>query len=305
MPQEMSEGVEVSTDTSNVEVVVDDADNRDIDVVAEGQQEDTLEDYSDGVQKRINKLTAKMREAERREQAALEYAQSLQIQAEQRIAQESQKAAQLDQYYVNEFENRLTTQNQLLQGQLKEAIDRGDSETQVDLQKQMADLATQEAKMKQVKSQQKSQQAQRAQQAQQAQQYQQPQQPQQYQQPPKPDAKAEAWANKNEWFGEDEAMTLTAFSIHKSLIEEEGFDATSDGYYEELDNRIRNEFPHKFDEAPAQRTTSSSPKVAGAARKSGSKGRKSVKLTPSQVAIANKLNVPLDQYAAQLERMNS
>jgi hypothetical protein len=244
-----------------------------------------------------------MREAERREQAALEYAQSLQYQAEHRIAQETEKSNKLDQYYVNEFENRLSTQNQLLQDKLKEAIDRGDSEGQVTLQKQLADLASQETRMKQVKQQQ-AQRQQQAQYQQQQAQYQQQQVVQQAQQTP-PDPKAEQWANKNEWFGEDEAMTITAFSIHKALIEEEGMDPQSEDYYNALDDRIRQEFPHKFDGATVQKTSSSSPRVAGATRSSPSRGRKSIKLNPSQVAIAKKLNVPLDKYAAQLERMNN
>jgi hypothetical protein len=301
MPDEIKEGLPVSNESEEVEVVVDQEDSQ------ETEQNDDLENYSASVNKRINKLTAKMREAERREQAALEYAQSLQQQAEQRIAQETEKSNKLDQYYVNEFENRLSTQNQLLQDKLKEAIDRGDSEGQVTLQKQLADLASQETRMKQVKQQQaqRQQQAQyQQQQAAQQAQYQQQQIIQQAQQTP-PDPKAEAWANKNEWFGEDEAMTITAFSIHKSLIEEEGMDPQSDDYYNALDDRIRQEFPHKFEEATVQKTSSSSPRVAGATRSSPSRGRKSIKLNPSQVAIAKKLNVPLDKYAAQLERLNN
>tara|TARA_R100001224_G_scaffold113635_2_gene99815 strand:- start:71 stop:997 length:927 start_codon:yes stop_codon:yes gene_type:complete len=307
MPDEIKEGLPVSNELDEVEVVVDQEGS-------ENEQDDDLENYSASVNKRINKLTAKMREAERREQAALEYAQSLQQQAEQRIAQETEKSNKLDQYYVNEFENRLSTQNQLLQDKLKEAIDRGDSEGQVTLQKQLADLASQETRMKQVKQQQAQRQqqaqyqqqqaAQQAQYQQQQAQYQQQQVIQQAQQTP-PDPKAEQWANKNEWFGEDEAMTITAFSIHKALIEEEGMDPQSEDYYNALDDRIRQEFPHKFDGATVQKTSSSSPRVAGATRSSPSRGRKSIKLNPSQVAIAKKLNVPLDKYAAQLERMNN
>jgi hypothetical protein len=160
MPQEMKEGTPITTDAEEIEVVVD-GEESEVQASAEPeettQKEDSLEEYSEGVQKRINKLTAKMREAERREQAAIEYAKSLQQQAEQRLAQETQKVNKLDQYYVNEFENRLTTQNELLQSQLKDAIDRGDSESQVSLQKQMAELASQEARIKQVKLQQEQQ----------------------------------------------------------------------------------------------------------------------------------------------------
>jgi hypothetical protein len=116
--------------------------------------------------------------------------------------------------------------------------------------------------------------------------------------PPKPDPKAEQWATKNEWFGQDQTMTYAAFGIHKQLIEDEGFDATTDEYYNELDNRIRTEFPHKFQEATKK---SSGPRVASAgataSKSSSPKGRRTVKLTPSQIAIAKRLNVPLEEYA--------
>lgn len=305
MPQEMNEGTEITSELEEeIEVVVEEEQEEQQESPPEPEakkEEDELENYSASVNKRISKLTAKMREAERREQAAVEYARSVQTQ----LDQQTKKSETLDNYYVNEFQNRLSTQQELLASQMKEAIDRGDSNQQVDLQKKMAELATEEAKMKQVKQQQ-SVRKRAAPPVPPANMQQQtpppppPSTPQPQQAPPaEPDPKAQAWTERNTWFGENEAMTLTAFSIHKKLIEEEGYDPSSDEYYDQIDNRIRQEFPNKF-----EKKQSSSPKVAGASRGSGSKGRKSVKLNPSQVAIANKLGVPLEKYAAQLERMN-
>jgi hypothetical protein len=249
-----------------------------------------------------------MREAERREQAAIEYAQSVQ----QQLQESNQRQAQAGQNYTNEFQNRLTSQKELLSSKLKEAIDRGDSATQVEIQGQMAQLAAEESRVKLYQQQQKRAQEAYQQQPQQPQAQPQDQQPYaqqpyaqqpyaQQQQPPEPDEKAKEWTARNEWFGENEPMTLTAFSIHKSLVETEGYDPTSDEYYDEIDKRMREEFPHKFE----VKKQSTSPMVAGPSRKTGQKNKKSIKLTQSQIAIARKLNVPLEQYAAQLERLNS
>ena len=254
---------------------------------AENQE---LENHSEKVQKRIAKLTGKMREAERREKAALEYAQSVQKQLEEN----KQKTTSLDTSFVNEFENRVTLQNEMLQTQLKEAIDRGDVDKQVEVQKQLATAAHENERLKYVK-QQREQQQKAAEVA-----TQQPQQPQQVPQR-NPDPKAKQWAEQNEWFGKDEPMTLTAFSIHKKMIEEEGWDGATDDYYVELDNRIRKEFPHKFNQEGG--ATRNSPAVASATRRA-TKGKKSVKLSSSQVAIAKKLGVSLEDYAKQVARLN-
>ena len=253
-----------------------------------GQEE--LENHSEKVQKRIAKLTGKMREAERREKAAIEYAQSVQKQLEEN----KQKTTSLDSSFVNEFENRVTLQNEMLQSQLKEAIDRGDVDKQVEVQKQLATVAHENERLKYVK-QQREQQQKTAEVAPQ-------QQPQQAQQVPQrnPDPKAKQWADQNEWFGEDEPMTLTAFSIHKKMIEEEGWDGASDDYYVELNKRMRKEFPHKFNQEGG--TTRNSPAVASATRRT-TKGKKSVKLSSSQVAIAKKLGVSLEDYAKQVARL--
>ena len=289
--------------------VLDDEDNFEVEVAEEEEQDsggeqpeeprasgdsDELADYSEGVKKRISKLTAKMREAERREQAALQYAQSVQKQLEE----SSRRTSSLDQSFVQEFENRVTLQDQLLRRELKDAIDRGDIDRQVEAQKQLAQIASHSERLQYVKQQQ----ALAAQQRQMApQQVPQPQaQPQQQR---RPDPKAEQWAERNEWFGSDEAMTITAFAIHKNLVENEGYDPNGDDYYQELDRRIRGEFPHKFGQKGGNTNGRSGPAVAGAQRGGTRGGKQSIKLSPSQVAIARKLGITNEQYAKQLLRM--
>lgn len=248
--------------------------------------DDELENYSESVQKRISKLTAKMREAERREKAATEYAQAVQKQ----LQESTQKSTALDDSFVSEFETRVTYQEESLRNKLKEAIDRGDVDKQVEVQAALANLAQDNQRLAYVK-QQKEVQAKQLEQMQQT-----PQQPVQ-QAPTQPDPKASAWAERNTWFGQDEPMTLTAFSIHKKLVEEEGYDPTGDEYYNELDSRMRRDFPHKFGE---KTNRTSGPAVAGANRSGKTSNKKSVKLTQSQVAIAKKLGITNEQYAKQL-----
>jgi hypothetical protein len=262
--------------------------------------DEELENYSDSVKKRIAKLTGKLREAERREQAAIEYAKALKVQQDQT----SYRAQALENSHLYEYNERLKAQEVLLKQSLKSAIDRGDSDRQVEAQKALAELALEQRRYAQLEGQRQNAAAQQQAAAQQA--AQQPQQaPQQYVQPaPAPDPKAEAWAQRNDWFGKDEAMTVTAFSIHKNLVESEGFDPTSDTYYRELDKRLRREFPHKFQREPAQQRPVT---VAPAVRtvQQGNRTTTQVKLTPSQVAIAKKLGVPLEQYARQVAKLNS
>tara|TARA_R100001591_G_scaffold11197_4_gene17610 strand:- start:1111 stop:2007 length:897 start_codon:yes stop_codon:yes gene_type:complete len=248
--------------------------------------DDELENYSESVQKRISKLTAKMREAERREKAATEYAQAVQKQ----LQESTQKSTALDDSFVSEFETRVTYQEESLRNKLKEAIDRGDVDKQVEVQAALANLAQDNQRLAYVKHQ-KEVQAKQLEQIQQT-----PQQPVQ-QAPTQPDPKASAWAERNTWFGQDEPMTLTAFSIHKKLVEEEGYDPTGDEYYNELDSRMRRDFPHKFGE---KTNRTSGPAVAGANRSGKTSNKKSVKLTQSQVAIAKKLGITNEQYAKQL-----
>ena len=256
--------------------------------VAEAASEDDLEGYSDKVKKRIEKLTYKMREAERREKAATEYARSVQAQNEEL----QKRSSQIDESYISEYDQRVTSQEDVLKKKLSEAINVGDVDAQIDAQKAIAKLAIETERLNVAKQQLEQRKAAPQQQPQAT--------PQQ--QNNQPDPKARSWAERNTWFGQDEPMTLTAFSIHKKLIEEEYFDPSSDEYYDELDKRMRDEFPHKFQQGSRSNTRAP---VAGASRSSGKAANKKIKLTPSQVAIADKLGVSYEQYAKQLARLQS
>ena len=260
-------------------------------VVEESASQGEMDDYGKKVQSRIDKLTKKLRESERREQAAIEFAQGLQ--SEQVKLQE--KAKLLDTGYVNEFASRVEAQTAEAKKQLKDAMDVGDIDAQVEAQQKIARLAVDADRAK--KSLDQRERLKKEMEARGVDPNQ-PQMPQQAQQKPTqqpaapPDPKAEAWAEKNEWFGTDEPMTLTSFSIHRKLVEE-GFDTKSDEYYSEIDKRMRDTFPHKFEQVSTPTQT-----VAPATRSTQPAKRKgSVRLTPSQVAIAKKLGVPLSEYA--------
>ena len=248
---------------------------------------DEMDDYGKKVQSRIDKLTKRLRETERREQAAIQYAQGVQADA----SKIKQQADQINSGYMAEFGDRVASQMAEAKKALKEAMDLGDTDKQVEVQAQISRLALEEERVA-------SQKAQRERLAQEMQARgvdpNQPQmpayQPPKPQTPPPPDPKAVDWAEKNKWFGEDEPMTLTSFSIHRKLMEE-GFDPQSDSYYNEVDKRMRDTFPHKFE--------SSTPTQADASANRGGPARRkgTVRLTPSQVAIAKKLGVPLSEYA--------
>jgi hypothetical protein len=246
--------------------------------------EDQFQKAETSTQKRIDRLTKKMREAERREQEALRYAQAIQNEA----SQLKNRMSSLDTNYVNEYTNRVNTQLSQVESNLARAIEMGDAKATVEAQRQLTSLAIQQDRANQAKMQQERYRQQQAA----AQQYQ-ARQPMPAQQPRRPDPKAEQWALRNSWFGSDEALTYAAFGIHKKLVEDEGFDPQSDDYYTELDRRISDKFGNGGNGAnrrPAQT-------VVGASRNvSGRSGRK-VRLTPSQVAIAKKLGVPLEEYA--------
>jgi hypothetical protein len=244
------------------------------------------EEYSHRVKKRLDKMTAKLREAERREQAALEFAR--QVQANLQVAQA--RTQSLDQGYVTEFKSRVDSQMAIAEANLQDAIERGDGKAVVDAQKLLSNLVFEQQRAQQLLAQ-----------RQQPVQQQYVQQPVQ-QAPRGPDPKAESWAEKNEWFGTDTVMTHAAFGIHAQL-KEEGFDLSSDEYYDELDRRVRKEFPHKFKRQQAS-VQSTAPDVAPATRgmTTGVNGRRTIKLTPSEVAIARKLGVPLEEYAKHVRR---
>ena len=246
-----------------------------------------LEDYSDGVQKRIAKLTKKWREAERQKEAALEYAKGVKVEQETLKT----KLSTIEPNYVTAMEGRVISGLQAAQSQLAKAREAGDIAAEVEAQKMIAKLGVEEArvanlkKQASVKSQEKKEitldQAIAPKQA-------------------APDPKAEEWAEKNPWFGQDSAMTYTAFDLHKKLTEEEGFDPNTDEYYAEVDKRMRLDFPHKFDNTDQKESTKPTQTVASATR-SVKPGRQTVRLTSSQVAIAKKLGVPLEEYAKQLK----
>ena len=240
------------------------------------------------MQKRIAKLTKKWREAERQKEAALEYAKG--VKAEQESLQSKLKT--IEPNYVSAMEGRVTSGLQAAQAALAKAREAGDIGAEVEAQKMIARLGVEEARVANLKKKAEL-------------------EPKETVKTPtldqaiaprtaEPDPKAEAWAEKNPWFGSDNAMTYTAFDLHKKLTEEEGFDAQSDEYYKEIDKRMRLDFPHKFDTTEPTASTKPTQTVASAKRSVNNKSQKTVRLTPSQVTIAKKLGVPLELYAKQL-----
>jgi hypothetical protein len=253
------------------------------------------EEYSTRVKKRLDKMTAKLREAERREQAALEYAKQVQA----NLASMQSRVQSLDMGYLAESKGRIESQLSIAEANLQDAVERGDGKAVVESQKLLSQLILQQERLSQA-----AQQRQYAAQTAQAQPAPPPYQPpaQQRQAPPQIDSKAESWAEENEWFGQDPVMTNGAYAIHGQL-EQEGFDLSSDEYYDELNRRIRKEFPHKFKKQQAS-VPSSAPDVAPATRgiAVSPNGRRTIKLTPSEVAMARKIGVPLEEYAKYVRR---
>ena len=259
----------------------------------EKKDDDKLEEYSKGVQSRIAKLTRKMREAERREQAALDYARG--VEEKRKILEK--KFEKTDSDYIKKFETTISSGLEAAQKELAAAIESGDASAQVAANKRIAQLAFENAKLEAAKEgREVKTQEERPVNLSQGGQISQPSMDDSINQDPK----AEAWASKNSWFGRDRAMTYTAFEIHKDLTEREGYDPNSDEYYAEVDKRIRVDFPHKFGNTDTKQSTTPVQTVASASR-SVKPGRKQVRLTSSQVAIAKKLGVPLEEYAKQLK----
>ena len=251
------------------------------------KDDEKLEDYSKGVQSRIAKLTRKMREAERQRDAATDYARAVE---ENRQVLEK-RFVKTDSDYMKKFESNVKIGLDSAQKELAAAIEAGDAAAQVEANKRIATLAFENAKLEEAKSRE----------------VEIPTIPSQVVQPqraatqlPEADPDAEAWASRNTWFGQDRAMTFTAFEIHKDLVEKEGFDPKSDEYYAEVDKRIKIDFPHKFGKTNLE-TTMKPVQTVASAQRSVKPGRKAVKLTSSQVAIAKKLGVPLEDYAKQLK----
>ena len=248
------------------------------------------EEYSEKVNKRISKLVGKLRESERREDAAIKYASGL----KNKQAQLEGQLANLNQNYADTMETASTSQVEEAKLRLKKAIEEGDVNAQAEAQSILA-RASLDAERAKIQKEQLEHQAKQFQQQKEV-----PVNPVYNQQPapqaPPPDPKAQSWAEKNEWFGKDEAMTYTAFAVHRKLVEQQGYDPRSDEYYEEIDRQIQEQFPHKFEVEKSKKKVDQT--VAPAVKSTNSKhGKRTVRLTPSQVAIAKKLGVPLEEYA--------
>ena len=251
------------------------------------EQKQEMDEYSDGVKKRIAKLTRKMREAERQREEAVTYAKRIMHERDQLSSQ----AVNYEKDYTIEMEGRISSSLAAAQAKLAASREADDKKAEVEALTAISQLGYEQGKLAEIKSRQKMEETA----AKQRPQVQQPVQ----QRPAPPDPKAEDWADKNDWFGKDNAMTYTAFDLHRKLTKEEGFDPKSDSYYEEIDKRIRLEFPQKF--GKVTQTISKPTQNVASATRSTKTGRRTVKLTSSQVAIAKKLRVPLEEYARQLQ----
>ena len=297
------EGAEVTLDNNEqTKVVAEEKKEEKIDVIQEEEKpvveakvekpvekKDELEEYSESVKKRIAKLTHKIREAERQKEEAINFAHSVKREKEQIES----RLSRTDQRYVSEFENRVKSSLDNVKIALKSAINAGDVDAQISAQQQIAELTLEAARLGSLKSNQQDVVKEKEVTI----------TPQQTNQTPQTDPKAEDWASRNNWFGNDSAMTYTAFDLHKKIVEEEGFDPRSDEYYAEIDKRIRLEFPHKFaikEDTSTESTNKPVQNVASAKRPSQTGRKKTVRLTPSQVAIAKRLGVPLEEYAKHL-----
>ena len=266
--------------------------------VQDSKSKDELGEYSEGVQKRIAKLTRKMREAERQKEEAIQYAQTLKTQADRMRGQYDK----LGNNYTKELEQKVSAGMAAAKAELRAATEAQDVDRQVEAQKAIAQMAMEENRLGQLKNYQEQKiekaptpQEQYVQQPTNAV----PTTQELYQAAQEIDPKAQDWSAKNTWFGTDNAMTYTAFDIHRQLVEEEGYDPQSDDYYSEVDKRIRLEFPHKF--ANNKESTAEPVQTVASAKRPAKKGRrKTVKLTPSQIAISKRLGVPLEEYAKQL-----
>jgi len=293
---EQDKMVPIDTSGESVEIelkedkAVETADNKKEEIVVEEQAQETkneneLDQYSESVKKRIDKLTKKMREAERREQAAIQFAETMKKQNEDF----EKKVKDLDTGYTNEFKERVNTQSEVIKDNLKRALTSKDNDAVVKAQEQLAQIAIDQQRLKEAEKlllERENAPKETVAPASTQQTYK------------RPDPRAEQWAEDNNWFGKDEVMTYAAFGIHKRLVEQEGLDPKSEDYYKSLDAEMRNNFPQKFED-----TTKSNRVVqtVASANRSTKSGRRTVKLTPSQVAIAKKLGVPLEEYAKHVK----
>ena len=294
--QEVVEDQEVVVETPEEDPVKEAAPEKQEDPVEEApekkqevSEQDELDSYSKGVQTRIKKLTEKYRQEERDKSEAVRLSQQLMEENEKLKS----RVKALDTGYLSEYGTRLQSQTDAAKRMMKEAYEAGDSDRVVEAQQLMSNIAAEQQRYNTAKAQAEQQAKVQVQQQEQPQQQQQPAQ----QQRPQPDPRAVAWKDKNEWFGADKIMTAAAFALHSQLTDEEGFDPNSDEYYSEVDKRLRQEFPHKFSETKKSGGGSQVASAGNSASRSTKQGRRSVKLSHSQVAIAKKLGVPLEEYA--------
>lgn len=282
--------VEFDTDEEGVSIEIEEtASNEDGVILTESGEADEFDKAQNATQKRINQLTKKMRQAEREKDEAVRYAQTVQGEANTLKA----RVDELDSGYVNEFSGRVQSELSSAENDLKNSIEIGDTDGVVSAQRKITALAIQADRASQAQRNSEMQRQHAELQRQQMQQ--QAQRPAAQPQPRRPDPKAESWAAEREWFGSDETMTYAAFGIHKTLIEDEGFDPSSQNYYDELDKRMADNFPHKFNNGPTGKRPAQT--VASVNRSASGRGKKQVRLSPTQVTMAKKLGVPLEEYA--------
>jgi len=256
------------------------------------EQKKEMEEYSEGVQKRIAKLTRKMREAERQKEEAVTYAKRVMRERDEM----THTATSLDRDYAVEMENRIKSSLAAAQAKLGASREADDKKAEVEALTAISQLGYEQGKLAEIKSRQKMEET-----AKETARKRGPAAPYPAQPTPPPDPKAEDWAEKNEWFGKDNAMTYTAFDLHEKLTKQEGFDPHSNEYYSEIDKRMRLDFPHKFDRKELSEGTTKPTQPVASATRSVKPGRQTVRLTSSQVAIAKKLGVPLEDNAKQLK----
>ena len=289
--QEKMVPIDTSGESVDVEVKEDKKENNEdkaisVEEIKDSPEHSEEEQYSQTVKKRIDKMTFKIREAERQREEALKYAQSVKKERDELKT----KVTKVDEGYLDEYKKRVNSELDKAKQLLGDAITKGDVKAQVEANKAIARLAIEEERANSSTLQREKMKETIEKQAK--------VEPEVPHSPPPPDPKAESWAEKNEWFGKNEGMTYTALSIHKRLINEEGFDGKSDAYYKELDKQIRKEFPHKFEDKNKDNRIV---QTVVSANRSTRSGRRTVRLTPSQVAIAKKLGVPLEEYAKHVK----
>ena len=303
------EALQETQETEEVEIDLEDSQETEVESEEVEQEEpkqetkkqessdEEIEDYSDGVKKRINKLTYKIREAERRENAALEYAKGLQ----EELNKTKNTLSKTDKNLYDEYSARVETQLKAAEADYKKAYESGDTDAMLQAQKEVAKYAVEQESLTRVQSRQTDEDEKEQVEDTTVQNIRQPQPLPEPELTPQPDPKAQEWASRNEWFGDDIAMTTSAFAFHRQLVEQEGYDPTSDDYYSEIDKRLKEAFPHKLGNTSQSNVNEVVTGSSRGANTTRARSRKKVKLTPSQVAIAKRLGVPLEEYAKHIK----